>query len=202
MSVADRKKKNREELKSLIVNSACRIINTEGIDNLTMRKIATMIDYTPTTIYKHFKNKAELLSSIVSETTIEISNNMKALQDSKLRPDEYFLYGFEIYIKMMIGKSEHFKATIMNDMNSEQKFEIFSKDILRNPAVFNISSCISQGIQEGIFEDGNIEELTRYVWISIYGLISRLILEPGMSDESHTEIIKHYLRFLLKSLKK
>lgn len=202
MSVLERKQRNKVELKALIIESACHIINTEGIENLTMRKIATMIDYTPTTIYKYFRNKEELLSSIVSETTIEISDNMKALQSSNLSPDVYFVKGFELYIKMMIDKSEHFKATIMNDMISDKKFRIFAPDLLSNPAVSNISNCISTGIKTGIFAENDVETLTKFIWISIYGLISRLILETGMSEEAQTEIIQSYLEFLLKALKK
>lgn len=202
MSVSERRQRNKDELKALIIENACRIINTEGIENLTMRKIATMIDYTPTTIYKYFKNKEELLSAIVFETTLGIYDNTKSLLSSNLNPDEYFMSGFKLYIKMMIGKSELFKAIIINDMTSDKKFRIFSPELLTNPAVSNISNCISAGIKTGIFAENDVETLTKFVWISIYGLVSRLVLEPGMSEEAQTEIIQCYLEFLLKALKK
>ena len=203
MGIIERKLRNKEELRNLIIDSARHIINTEGIENLTMRKIALLIDYTPTTIYKYFQNKDELISAIIKETTKEIALSMETLKDQNLSNDMFLSTGLETYTKIMLAKSEHFKATIMNDMTSDKKFRIFSPDMsIKNSAISYIAACISTGIKDGSYREADIDSQTKFVWTSIYGLISRLIIEADIVEKERDMIIINYIQFVIYSLKK
>lgn len=74
--MAVRKKKERgdrartpaakEELRGRILQEAIVLFVDEGYHGFTMRKLATRIGYTPTTIYFYFKSKDELLFEVIS----------------------------------------------------------------------------------------------------------------------------------------
>ena len=68
MSIQARKEKEKEALRQKILAAARELFVDEGYENVSMRKVARKIEYSPTTIYLYFKNKAELLDSICDET--------------------------------------------------------------------------------------------------------------------------------------
>jgi AcrR family transcriptional regulator len=61
MGLAERKERERSELRELILLTAKEIIIREGHDKLSIRKIAQEIEYSPATIYLYFKDKDEIL---------------------------------------------------------------------------------------------------------------------------------------------
>ncbi len=65
MSIKERKERERDERRELILNAANEIIKTEGIDNLSIRKIANKIEYSPTIIYYYFNSKELLRQKII-----------------------------------------------------------------------------------------------------------------------------------------
>ncbi|MFF1505675.1 TetR/AcrR family transcriptional regulator [Streptomyces sp. NPDC058316] len=54
---------SREE----VVETARRIVDTEGVDRLTMRRLATEIGSTPMALYHHVRNKDELLVLLLDD---------------------------------------------------------------------------------------------------------------------------------------
>lgn len=54
---------SREE----VVDTARRIIDAEGVDRLTMRRLATEIGSTPMALYHHVRNKEELLVLLLDD---------------------------------------------------------------------------------------------------------------------------------------
>jgi len=51
----------RKSRKEQIINSALEIISEEGVKNLTMKRIANRIGISDAALYRHFKNKQELM---------------------------------------------------------------------------------------------------------------------------------------------
>lgn len=62
MSISDRKERQNEELRALIIQKSWTIINEEGWQALSIRKIADAIEYSVPVIYKHFQNKEAILA--------------------------------------------------------------------------------------------------------------------------------------------
>lgn len=88
MSIKERKARENAELRQDILGAATRLFADEGYENVSMRKIAALIDYSPTTIYRFFQNKQELLTTIGGATYSELSakfERVKAKTGSKPR---------------------------------------------------------------------------------------------------------------------
>lgn len=67
MGIAERREREKERLRTQIVEAARDIVSEQGLDALSMRSIAERIEYSPATIYLYFKDKDELLRSVVEE---------------------------------------------------------------------------------------------------------------------------------------
>src|SRR5438128_10701383 len=67
MGIIERREREREEIRRKILDAAHELFATEGYDHVTMRRIAEAIEYSPTTIYLHFKDKDELVHELCQE---------------------------------------------------------------------------------------------------------------------------------------
>lgn len=64
MGPTERRQREREEIRTLILDAARELFVSEGYDAVTMRKIADRIEYSPTAIYFHFKDKDALMGEL------------------------------------------------------------------------------------------------------------------------------------------
>ena len=65
MGTTERRDRERQEMQTLILDAARDLFATEGYEAVTMRKIAEKIEYSPTAIYFHFKDKLSLLRALM-----------------------------------------------------------------------------------------------------------------------------------------
>lgn len=59
------KERAREALRTRIVEAARDIVSQEGLDALSMRALAERIEYSPATLYLHFRDKDEILRGVM-----------------------------------------------------------------------------------------------------------------------------------------
>jgi AcrR family transcriptional regulator len=67
MGIAERREREREALRTSILEAARDILSEEGLDALSMRAIAERVEYSPATLYLHFRDKDELIHCVVQE---------------------------------------------------------------------------------------------------------------------------------------
>src|SRR5215470_5502817 len=64
MGTQERRERERQELRTKILDAARELFAAEGYDAVTMRKIAERIEYSATAIYQHFEDKDALLQEL------------------------------------------------------------------------------------------------------------------------------------------
>jgi AcrR family transcriptional regulator len=64
MGIAERKERERDQLRSRILDAARELFVRDGYDAVTMRRIAERIEYSATAIYLHFADKDELIRQL------------------------------------------------------------------------------------------------------------------------------------------
>src|ERR1700730_552944 len=68
MGIAERKERQRAELREQILAAARQIVLDEGFEALTMRKIADAIEYSAATIYLYFENREAIGHQLCAES--------------------------------------------------------------------------------------------------------------------------------------
>lgn len=64
MGTAQRREREKQELRGRILDAARELFIEQGFEAVTMRKIAERIEYSPTAIYFHFRDKQALLREL------------------------------------------------------------------------------------------------------------------------------------------
>lgn len=69
-----------EETRTRILSVAKRLLRKDGIEKLSLRKVASESNYSPAGLYEYFKNKDDLLANIAMDIELDLRN---ALIDKK-----------------------------------------------------------------------------------------------------------------------
>src|SRR4028119_186944 len=64
MGIAERKEREKQEMKDLVLQAAMDLFIEEGYEKASIRKIADRIEYSPATIYLYFKDKDEIFHAV------------------------------------------------------------------------------------------------------------------------------------------
>ena len=64
MGIIERKEREREEMRKLILDAARKLFLENSFDKVSIRNIADEIEYSPATIYLYFKDKNELFFAL------------------------------------------------------------------------------------------------------------------------------------------
>lgn len=67
MAIVDRKLREKAEMRSRILESAKALFAEDGFQNVSIRKIAEKIEYSPATIYLYFQDKDAILFALHNE---------------------------------------------------------------------------------------------------------------------------------------
>ncbi len=78
MGITERRVRQQEELKNEIIAQSWAIIEGEGWQALSIRRIADAIEYSVPVIYKHFENKEAILEHFVKAGFDELSAHIKS----------------------------------------------------------------------------------------------------------------------------
>ncbi len=194
MAITERKEKEKLALKTKILEAAEKLMAEKGFENLSMRKIAKEIDYSPTTIYRFFKDKNDLLSTIISRNHIEITKRFqKVLENEALSPFEKLKQLIKEYIKFGIEYTDTYKlyADLCRlEIIDNGLYEIINGKQYR---IFRSwQEQIELLIKSGEFTDKKSIDIILLIWHTTHGFISnRITLQdfPWKSDEEEMEQI-------------
>lgn len=88
MSIQERKSREKEAFRKLIIATAHDIVAQQGLQGLTMRSIASTIEYSQSKIYEFFKNKDQLCEVLFGELCQKMLEIIKNIPKD-LDPEQY-----------------------------------------------------------------------------------------------------------------
>ena len=78
-----------------------------------LRKIAEKIEYSPTTIYLYFQDKADLLDCICEETLARLVRKQNVLEQTVADPLERLRLSLRSYIEFGLKHPNHYMVTFV-----------------------------------------------------------------------------------------
>ena len=142
-------------MRNKIMDAAVEIINQDGYENLSIRKIAAKIEYSPTAIYLYYKDKAQIISDMADGLCRETESRAAAcLEANKSAPvTQQLRMVLADFIRCLTGKPEMAKAIIYSGMNVI--FANENKDSTpANEGIHMLDRLLIKGIEEEGFRPG------------------------------------------------
>src|SRR5215813_4153179 len=117
MGPKHRREREKEALRQDILDAARELFVKEGFENVSMRRIAEKIEYSPTTIYLYFEDKAALFMAICEETFAKLANQMATIAQASDDPVEALRRGCRAYVDFGLKYPNHYRVTFINHPN-------------------------------------------------------------------------------------
>lgn len=111
-------KYHHDNLKQELINNGMLLLNEEGTEGFSLRKVAKMCGVSHAAPYKHFKDKDALISEITKEVWKKLY--LALLEVTKLYPDNSKLQLVEMgktYVKFMVENPQYLKFMFLSDNN-------------------------------------------------------------------------------------
>lgn len=83
MGTAERRERQRQELRRKMLEAARELFTEYGYEAVTMRKVAERIEYSPTAIYLHFADKDELVRELCTLDFLELASHFRKLEEER-----------------------------------------------------------------------------------------------------------------------
>ncbi|MGX9757110.1 TetR/AcrR family transcriptional regulator [Clostridioides difficile] len=197
MSIKERRKNEKIEMKKKIMDAAIEIINQEGYENLSIRKIATKIEYSPTTIYLYYKDKAEIISDMANELYGKIENHSITVMNkySSFSVDKQIREIMLAFIKILSSNPEMTKAIMYSGMNT-----IFASQNTASTPTNNgieiLDELLVTGIKKKIFKP-NIDNASWMLISALLGFVLCTVENQLYSLHNFPQFIDNFVDILL-----
>ncbi len=170
MSVADRKAREKEALRALILKGAKKLFLEKGIEQTTMRNIADEIDYSVGTVYVYFKDKNAILHDLHSIGFQELGGFFQGLFSIEDPMERLKKMGIT-YLKFAIENQEMYD--LMFNVKAPMEFIENAKkeDWNEGVATFGaLKETVSQCMEQGHFKGHSLEPLSFMIWSLVHGM--------------------------------
>lgn len=202
MGVQERRAREKQELRQEILAAARDLFIREGFENVSMRKIAEKIEYSPTTIYLYFQDKADLLDCICHETLSRLESILAALRESNSDIPSRLKEGLAAYIKFGLEHPNDYRVAFMMEIKEFLEPERCVRCHEIGQETFgHLRKDVAECIRLGVFSDRDVEATSQVLWAAIHGLTALLITKHHMPWADTDTLIDYLIDPLLEGLK-
>lgn len=176
-----RREQEKQDLRQAILAAAGELFLERGYEHFSMRQVAERIGYSATTIYLYFKDKDDLLFTVVDEGFLRFGQQLAAAAASTDDPAERLLALGRAYIQFGLHNKLHYQLMfmqrcdfLMEQRPGEQQPRIDSFQILQQ--------VVQQAIAAGVLRGGDVESYSDALWSITHGVVALAISMPMIDD--------------------
>ena len=203
MGIQERKNRQKQLLRQEILDAAREMFVQDGYEGVSMRKIAQKIEYSPTTIYHYFNDKAELLRHILCETFERLNKQLDVtLGAPRANSLQCLQAGMKEYVAFALKYRSHYYVTFMligaKESPSEQSPNVHA---IGMTAFDYLRQAVKRAMEDGFLAKADLELTSQTAWVGIHG-VSALLLNMGCEFPfvDHQRLIDHTIRTILIGL--
>lgn len=186
MGILERKKRQRDEVRTAILQAGWQLVMNKGWQALSIRKIAEAIEYSVPVIYSHFDNKDAILLEFTREGFRLLGQELKVARDREqlvckkldAMAHAYWNFAFENkeYYQVMFGLGIPACETV----NRITEIKALSDVILM---------VIEEAIASGKHKDADKWLKFHTYWSILHGLVSIQMIQSHNPEGTSKEMI-------------
>ncbi len=185
MGISERKEREKLELKEKIVSAATDLFLEQGFERASIRMIADKIEYSPATIYLHFKDKNELFAT-VSERAFSVFFEYFSAVIPISDPMERLKNLGQQYLKFAADHPAYYDLMFVNRAPVEHEDQKWSGERSHDILMNTVQECMD----DGHFKGHELHPLSLAIWSAVHGLASlKLRKRLSMYEEENVEVL-------------
>ncbi len=171
MGPKERRERERGEIRTRILDAARELFASEGVDSVTMRRIADRIEYSPTAIYFHFRDKESLLAELCDCDFREFAHGFAAIAQIA-DPVARLRAAGHAYVEFGLNNPSHYRLMFMTPKTTESSLE--SKGNPEEDAYAFLQHIVTDLRTAGRLRDGlqDVDLVAQVIWAGIHGVVA------------------------------
>lgn len=186
------KKYHHGDLKNALIQAGVEILAQEGVDGLSLRKVAQHAGVSHSAPYAHFPDKQSLIAAISTEGFNQLHTELEAaISPYSKNPKKQLLEGAKTYVRFAEENTDTFKIMFSGVLEKEKDYPSF---VEISSKTFKLVVEVVQACQNAdILPTAPADLMAVSVWGQVHGIIS-LALEGQVS---HTVLDRHSIQDLV-----
>lgn len=200
MGTKERREREREELRAKILDAARELFAELGYEAVTMRKIAERIEYSPTAIYLHFKDKRAVIQELCDHDFLVLARKLQRIARIE-DPLEKLRAAGVAYVDFALEYPNHYRLMFMQSHPVEEAESAIRKGNPEEDAYAFLHGTVAEAIAAGRFrpEAADADLLAQSLWAAVHGVAS-LHIALGGDDWIDWKPAKKTAKFLIDAM--
>lgn len=200
MGSLERREREREETRQLILDAALKLWVEKGADCVTIRNIADEIEYTPGAIYSYFKDKDDIFYALHLQAFEKFYD---ALRNAVLfgSPLERLQNLSHAYLKFAFENPQYYDLMFISASSGKKIAENTEGWKVGEKAFDLLHATVKLAMDEGYLPKGNSKSASMMFWAHVHGIASLLLRERCVySMELTKELMLDSLKYMMQIL--
>lgn len=199
MGIAERKIRQKGEVKASILQAAWRLVEKEGWQSLSIRKIADAIEYSAPVIYDHFANKEAILLEFTKRGFQQLNEELIKAKDKFKNPEQQMEAIAYAYWKFAFNHKEYYQLMYGLGMPG-------CEAVKQIPELATFTEIILAPVREMLKKSKNTDAdpylKLHTFWSTLHGLISiNMMGKHDNKDELNAMVLKDFLIGFISGIK-
>lgn len=206
MGTRERKEREFETRRRLILDKATNLFQKNSFAGVTLDDIASAIEFSKGTIYNHFGSKEEIYASILVEHLNILLSCLKEAARTGRDTHERLRNSMKAYVRFYREHREYFKLLFFIDLVSDHYRipDALLKEIrtLKIACLLELQNVVREGVRSGELEGGRpAAQVSIVMWGMINGII-QLVESRQFKEEDLDRLIGLGFEIVLGGLKR
>jgi AcrR family transcriptional regulator len=146
-----------------------RLLDNEGPEAVTMRRVAKAVGITPMAIYRHYRDQAALLNALADEGFEELSARLTGKRFSRSIEERLTKMG-EIYLEYALENPRLFELMFLKPREGARRYPQDFK-AGSSPTANLMAEAVRKGMDSGYFREDDVWEIVFELGALSHGLI-------------------------------
>ncbi len=192
-------------LREALVEAALELLSTDGVDGVSLRKVASKAGVSATALYTHFKNKRELLAVLATRGFEGLTQAMVTHSDAIEDSVEKLVGIAQGYVHFAIENAALFQLMFGKQLSNLAEFPILAKASANSYKMMSNAVAVQINIKNGVNAKTSPPQIgAAAAWSMMHGL-STLIndgkITPQTSGVDSIEVLVRQVGGMLVFMK-
>lgn len=187
MGIAERRIRQKDEIRSSILETAWQIVREEGWQSLSIRKIADAIEYSVPVIYDHFENKDCILLEFGKQGFALLIKKLQAAKSKSDDPGQQLKDMSDAYWNFAFRNKEYYQLMFgLGIACCESNKCVPEQSVFTNLVMDPIVAILNKHKKK------DVNACLKYhtYWSVMHGLISmKMMNNPNVADELNKMVL-------------
>lgn len=196
-----RRESEKLGVRRAILAAAGELLLESGYAAFSMRKLAERIGYTPTTVYRYFRDKDALLMTVVSDGFVLFEEKLRQAIYGEHDPFAQLQALGRAYVTFGLNHPMHYRVMFMQRADFWSTMpEDFCQPMMASFEVLH--AVVQRAIATGESSQTQARTVSHAIWAQVHGVVALALTMPFMDPPQVTAMAESGMQLVLEGFRR